>query len=59
MCATGAEHVRENFHFRKKFIQKFRTNDNENGRNSAKINHFRMRLKNFAKRFYEHLETLI
>ena len=37
MCATGAE----NSHFRE--------NDNENGRNFAKINYFRMSFENFAK----------
>ena len=57
MCATGGEHFRENFHFRKKFIRKFsrklvrkfRENDSENGRNSAKINYFQMNFENFAK----------
>ena len=37
----GAEHFRENSHFRE--------NDNENGRNFAKINYFRMSFENFAK----------
>ena len=41
MCATGAGHFRENFNFRE--------NDNENGRNFAKINYFRMSFENFAK----------
>ena len=48
MCASGAEHFRENFRFRenlfkkfsRKLIRKFRENDNENGRNFAKINYF-------------------
>ena len=35
MCATGAEHFRENY--------------NENGRNFAKINYFRMSFEIFAK----------
>ena len=30
-------------------IRKFRENDKENGRNFAKINHFRMSFENFAK----------
>ena len=34
MCATSAE--------------RFRENDNENGRNFAKINYFRMSFENFA-----------
>ena len=44
MCATGAEHFRENSHFCE--------NDNENGRNFAKINYFRMSFENFAKMIF-------
>ena len=42
-----------------KMIRKFRENDNENGRNFAKINYFRMSFENFAKEIFENLETLI
>ena len=45
MCATGAEHFREN--------------DNENGRNFAKINYFRMSFENFAKVILRKSKTLI
>ena len=33
----------------RKLIRKFRENDNENGRNFAKINYFQMSFENFAK----------
>ena len=35
--------------FSRKLIRKFRENDNENGRNFAKINYFRLSFENFAK----------
>ena len=43
MCATGAEHFREN--------------DNENGRNFGKINYFRMSFENFAKEILRKFEN--
>ena len=52
MCATGVEHFRENFHFREKLFENFRENGNENGRNFAKINYFRMKFENFAKEIF-------
>ena len=38
MCATDAEHFRENAY--------------ENGRNFAKINYFRMKFENFSKEIF-------
>ena len=35
-----------------KLIRKLRENDDENGRNFAKINYFRMRFENFAKEIF-------
>ena len=46
MCATGAEPFRKNIHFRE--------NDNENGRNFAKVNYFRMRFENLETLLFSH-----
>ena len=58
MCATGAEHFRENFHFSENLFENFAKMIMKMVEISRKINYFRMSCENFAKEIFENLETL-